>query len=196
MKKVLFVDCCIRRADSRTKKLADYFLAELAKKEGYDVETLCLMDEPLSYFTEGFFAQRERLLAEKQLNHPRFRYAKEFAKADKIVIAAPFWDLSFPALLKVYMENLCVEGITFIMGEGGSVGICKADQMVYLTSRGGFYEHNPMEMGSRYMEAMSRFFGISAYECVSAEGLDAGIRPVSEILEEAMGKIDMVLKNF
>ena len=31
MKKVLFVDCCIRREDSRSKQLADHFLAELQK---------------------------------------------------------------------------------------------------------------------------------------------------------------------
>ena len=196
MKEVLFVDCCIRREDSRTKKLADYFLEGLAKKEGYHVKKLCLMDESISYFTDGFFAQREALLAAKQLDHPRFRYAKEFAQADKIVIAAPFWDLSFPALLKVYIENLCVEGITFAAGETGCFGICKADHMVYLTSRGGLYENNPMEMGSRYMEAMSHFFGIQSYDCVAAEGLDAGIRPVEDILQDAKKEIDEVLKHF
>ena len=113
MKKVLFVDCCIRREHSRSKELADYFISELQKNGAYEVETLCLMDENLSYFSEGFFLQREALLAEGKLDHPRFRYAHQFAEADKIVIAAPFWDLSFPALLKVYIENLCVDSITF-----------------------------------------------------------------------------------
>lgn len=128
MKKVLFVNCCIRREGSRTQKLADHFLEGLRKKEGYEIEELCLMDESLSYFTDGFFEQRERLLADKQFDHPRFRYAHQFAEADKIVIAAPFWDLSFPALLKVYIENLCVEGITFGCNETGCFGTCKADQ--------------------------------------------------------------------
>lgn len=159
MKKVLFVNCCIRREGSRTQKLADHFLEGLRKKEGYEIEELCLMDESLSYFTDGFFEQRERLLADKQFDHPRFRYAHQFAEADKIVIAAPFWDLSFPALLKVYIENLCVEGITFGCNETGCFGTCKADQLIYLTTRGGFYNDNPMEMGSRYMWAMCDFFG-------------------------------------
>lgn len=55
MKKVLFVNCCIRREGSRTQKLADHFLEGLRKKEGYEIEELCLMDESLSYFTDGFF---------------------------------------------------------------------------------------------------------------------------------------------
>ena len=49
MKKVLFVDCCIRRGESRSKQLADHFLSEVQKNGEYEVETLCLMDENLSY---------------------------------------------------------------------------------------------------------------------------------------------------
>ena len=101
MKQVLFVNCCIRRELSRTKELADAALAALGTRDDIAVTELCLMDEPLQYFSEGFFAQRERLLAAKELDHPRFRYAHQFAEADAIVIAAPFWDLAFPALLKV-----------------------------------------------------------------------------------------------
>lgn len=116
MKKVLFVDCCIRREASRSKELAEYFIQKLEETGAYEIERLCLMDENLSYFSDGFFFQREALLAEGKFDHPRFRYAHRFAAADKIVIAAPFWDLSFPALLKVYIENLCVDGITFSFG--------------------------------------------------------------------------------
>ena len=119
MKKVLFVDCCIRREASRSKELAEYFIQKLEETGAYEIERLCLMDENLSYFSDGFFLQREALLAEGKFDHPRFRYAHRFAAADKIVIAAPFWDLSFPALLKVYIENLCVDGITFHSDETG-----------------------------------------------------------------------------
>ena len=43
MKKVLFVDCCIRREHSRSKQLADFFLGELQKKGEYEIES---QDEP------------------------------------------------------------------------------------------------------------------------------------------------------
>ena len=36
---------------------------------------------------------------------------RTIANADKIVIAAPFWDMSFPSLLKVYIENIYTIGI-------------------------------------------------------------------------------------
>lgn len=196
MKKVLFIDCCIRREHSRTKELAEYFIEELKKTGAYEIETLCLMDENLSYFSDGFFQQRESLLAEGNMKHPRFRYAHQFAAANKIVIAAPFWDLSFPALLKVYIENLCVDGITFHSGTEGLVGLCKADHMVYLTSRGGIYKDSDMEMGSAYLEKMAVFFGIDRYDCIAAEGLDIGAWPVEELLGQAKEKAADLAKAF
>ncbi|MBQ3615135.1 MAG: NAD(P)H-dependent oxidoreductase [Anaerotignum sp.] len=196
MKKVLFIDCCIRREHSRSKALADHFIGELQKKEEYEMETLCLMDENLSFFSEGFFLQRERLLEQGNFDHPRFRYAHQFAAADKIVIAAPFWDLSFPALLKVYIENLCVDGITFHTDEQGLHGLCKADHMVYLTARGGIYKDSDMEQGSRYLEQMAGFFGIEKYNCVAAEGLDIGAWPVEELMDQAKAQATEVAKTF
>lgn len=196
MKKVLFVDCCIRREGSRSKALAEHFLGELEKAGGYEIETLCLMDENLSYFADGFFFQREGLLEKGDLTHPRFRYAHQFAAADKIVIAAPFWDLSFPALLKVYIENLCVDGITFHSGAEGLVGLCKADRMVYLTARGGIYKDSDMEMGAKYLEKMCIFFGIDRFDCVAAEGLDIGAWSVAELMEQAEAKAAEIAKGF
>ena len=107
MKKVLFVNCCIRREDSRSKQLADHFIAELQKTGKYDVETLCLMDENLSYFSDGFFLQRERLLAEGNLEHPRFRYAHQFAAADKIVIVLLLGPYHFCPLLRPSLHEMC-----------------------------------------------------------------------------------------
>lgn len=196
MKNVLFADCCIRREGSRTKALAEHFLKALEKTGEYDITRLVLMDEGLSYMSEGFFRQRDEILAEKDFAHPRFRYAHQFAEADKIVVAAPFWDLSFPALLKVYIENLCVEGITFRTGEKGLEGLCRADHLVYLTTRGGYYAGTPLEMGSRYMEAMSEFFGIERYTCVAAEGLDAGVMPAEELLAAAMKDAEDAVRMF
>ncbi len=196
MKQVLYVNCCVRGEQSRTKQLADYFLEQLSKKEGYHIEEICLMDENLSYFSGDFFAQREVLIQQKVFDHPRFRYAKTFANADKIVIAAPFWDLSFPALLKVYIENLCVDGITFGCNEKGCFGTCKADEMLFITTRGGSYQDSMFEMGSRYLWAMCDFFGIDAYDCVAADGLDLGLRPVEDILQDAKKELDTILQKF
>lgn len=72
-------------------------------------------------------AKRDALLAEKKYDDEMFRYARQFAAADRIVIAAPLWDLSFPAQLKVYLENIYVTGIVTKYSEASEpVGLCRA----------------------------------------------------------------------
>lgn len=186
MRTVLYVDCCIRREQSRTKRLADAFLSALPSD--CRVEHLDLMAEDLSYFKDSYFAQREQLLAAGERDHPRFRYAHQFAEADLIVMAAPFWDLAFPALLKVYIEQVSVDGITFGSTEAGLRGLCRASKLVFLTTRGGFYTGDAMEMGSRYLDALHTFFGIGAYTCIAADGMDVAGFDAEASLAAAMQK--------
>ena len=183
MKTLLYVDCCIRRETSRTRLLAEAFLGNLPK--GWQVEKITLMDEPLLPLMEGGFVQRDELLKKGDLSHRRFDYAWQFQKADAILIAAPFYDLSIPALLKVYIENVSVDGITFLCDEQGLRGACRATSMTFLTSRGGFYDNSPEEMGSRYMEALCGFFGTGVYRCIAADGVDMDPQKTPAILTGA-----------
>jgi len=182
----LFVDCCIRRQDSRTARLADAFLQALPAGESY--ERLDLTEERLQYFEGAYFLQREALLARGETDHPRFRYARQFAQADWIVIAAPFWDLAFPALLKVYIEQISVDGITFSSSAEGLRGLCRARKLIFLTTRGGFYTGDPMEMGSRYLDALHTFFGIGSYRCIAADGMDVAGFDAEGSLHSAMAE--------
>jgi FMN-dependent NADH-azoreductase len=196
MVKLLYIDCCIRRELSRTRILAEAFLAALQTSGDYQVERLCLMDEPLKPLSEGFFAQRESLLAEHNHSHPRFRYAHQFSLADRVIVAAPFWDLSFPALLKLYIENITVDGITFGVDERGSHGLCKAERLLFLTTRGGDYSHSKLEMGARYLEALCEFWGIPRFDVVSADGLDLGREEVKTILDRAIEDALTLVEDF
>jgi len=194
--KVLYIDCCIRRELSRTRILAESFLKSIEKKGVYEIKKLCLMDEPLHYFADGFFEQRERLIAEGRFDHPRFHYAHQFQQADKIIIAAPFWDLSFPALLKVYIENLCVEGITFGCDETGTFGTCQADRLLFLTTRGDDLTDSKLEMGARYLKAMCVFWGIKHFDCIAANGMDLGLEAPHAILTRAIQRASYLAVDF
>lgn len=197
MKNVLYIDCCIRGAQSRTRVLAEGFLAALATRSDYRIERLTLMEEPLIPFQNEFFWQRERLLEEGDRDHPRFRYSHQFRQADRIVIAAPFWDLSFPALLKVYIENLCVQGITFDCDEtNGTYGVCRAEKMLFLTTRGGALEGSPMDNGTKYLRDMAKFFGIREFLYLAADGLDLGLEPAEEIVKRAVTRAKELAKTF
>lgn len=187
MRNVLVANCCIRREESRTAELLDSFVSALP--EDCEMTELTLMDERLFPLTGLFFEERQALLETGDLYDPRFKRAHQFADADIIVIAAPFWDLSFPALLKLYIENISVDGITFHAVDDHLEGLCNAGDMIFLTTRGGSYAPGSgledMEMGSRYLEALCRFFGVARYHEVAADGIDIAGADVDAILYKA-----------
>lgn len=191
MKKALYIDCCLRKG-SNTKKLADAFLEEL---NGYDVKHLILENENLQPLVGEFFEERQKLLDDNNRNHPRFKYAHEFAEADLIIVAAPFWDLCFPALLKIYIENISVDGITFDSTALGLTGLCKANNLVYLTTRGGIYENNESELAIPIFKEMCKFFGIKHFDYVAADGMNVEGFDAESSLENAKQKAKELAKT-
>lgn len=191
MKKALFIDCCLRKG-SNTKKLAEAFLSEL---NGYDVKHLVLENENLKPLVGEFYEEREKILKEGNLNHDRFRYAHEFAESDLIIVAAPFWDLCFPALLKTYIENICVDKITFDSTASGLTGLCKAQNLVYLTTRGGFYKEQDNELAIPFFKAMNNFFGIKNLHYVAADGMNVEGFDYKKSLEDAKKEAKELAKS-
>ena len=175
----LFVDACVRK-DSRTLRLAHRLLDTL----GGPYTHLRLADCAFPAVDEEFLLRRDRLAAEGNVSDPVFGYAVQFARADGIVIAAPFWDLSFPALLKTYLEQVNVAGVTFrYTPEGIPEGLCRADRLYYVTTAGG--EFVPEQFGFGYVESLAKnFYGIGDVELIRAAGLDIEGAPVEEILLE------------
>ena len=98
---ILFINACVRK-ESRTLVLAKDILS---KMEG-NITEIDLAKENIAPLNSTSLAEREHLLKSGKTNAPMFQYAKQFAQADEIIIAAPFWDLSFPAILKIFMEQL------------------------------------------------------------------------------------------
>ena len=187
MKELLLIDCCVQGKESRTQKLTNAFLEGLDKQK-FHVTTVSPEAEGMVPLTGANFARREALVAEGALDHPRFDYAQQFAQADVAVFAAPLWELSFPAILKVYIENISVKGITFGCDTDGLFGSCRGSRLIFLTTRGERYENSELEQGSRYLEAMAKFFGFESYSCIAADGLDAAGADPRIILADACGR--------
>ena len=164
---VLFINACIRN-ESRTKELADTLLEK--QEEPYEEVFLNSIHFPL--VDEAFLNRRDDLIARQDFSDPVFDLARQFAEADEIVIAAPFWDLSFPAVLKQYFEQINVRGITFFYTpEGIPAGLCRAKRLTYITTVGG--DFFPEEYGAGYVRALAQnFYGIPEFKLIKATGLD------------------------
>ena len=98
---ILYINACVRK-ESRTKRLAD----EVIKKLEGEVQEVKLSDITFPSTDEEFLKKRDSLIAKEEWSDPMFDLARQFAAADTIVVAAPYWDLSFPAALKQYFEQI------------------------------------------------------------------------------------------
>ena len=147
---VLYVNACARN-DSRTNRIAAKFL----EKFDGDVNEVKLSEVSFPDTSEEFLKKRDGCIAAKDFDDPYFDLAKQFAKADTIVIAAPYWDLSFPAVLKQYIEHINVLGITFEYSpQGTPIALCKAQKLYYIMTAGGAYV--PEEFGFGYIKALAQ----------------------------------------
>ena len=184
MDKILFINACVRPC-SRTLELAETLLEKL----GGDVQEVRLQELSLPLLDLKGMEKRNQAARENDFSDPVFDAAKQFAAADVIVIAAPYWDLMFPAVLKTYLENITVAGITFQYSkEGRPQSLCRAKALYYVTTAGGFIGQN--DFGFSYIRALAQsFFGIADVKCYSAEGLDIFGADVETILRKAKAEI-------
>ena len=174
MEKLLFINGCVRGAQSRTLALARCFLRAFGQRyPGLRINTVDLNGLRLQPRYEDTLEARNA--AAGNWDAPMFELARAFRDADWIVLAAPFWEGTFPAALHTYLEHICVTGLTFECTEQGYRGLCKARQAVFVTTRGGIYEQGDAvrdDHAAPLLASMFRMLGIQTLHTVAAEGLD------------------------
>ena len=195
--KLLYVDCCISVHEvSRTKLLADTFLN--AWKESHpedEIEVLDLKTMDIRALDLETLLLRESALHAGRYDDPALTLACQFSSADRIVMAAPFWEMAFPAKLRVYIEHVSASGIAFGYAEGGrSYGKCKADKLLYLTTAGGPIEG--MNYGADYLKAICAFFGIDQFEFLGAPMQDVQEVDHEAILRDVLAQATELAKTF
>lgn len=182
-KKILYINSCIRE-ESRTDILAKALLDKLG-----EYSEITLKNEDIKPLNRERLNNRTDLLAKGDFNDESFKLAKQFADADVIVISAPYWDASFPAILKAYIENIYAIGIVSKYVENGiPQGLCKAEKLYYVTTAGGPYEP---EYSYEYIKKIALgSFGIKTTKLIFAENLDIVGNNPEEILKKAIDDIE------
>lgn len=167
MQKLILIDACMRDGESRTRRILEPLMSELGKS--YEIETVVLDGE-------DYQAVGRRVLAERGEGHVPETIAEQsrrLAAADRIVIAAPFWDMSFPAILKVFIENMSLFNITFKDNGTYFEGLCRCEKVLYITTRGmNVKTGEPMEGATPYIKAIGALWGLGEVITVAAENLD------------------------
>lgn len=174
------------RADSRTRRIAAAIIGKLDKT--YNVETVDLTTN--RYTAADNYTLEDRNQGIVPAEHAAL--AKRIAAADRIVIAAPFWDMSFPSALKVFFENMSLFGVTFDSNDRECFGLCKAEKVMYITTRGmDISTGDTLEQATPYIKALSHLWGWGELIVVSAQNMDYSTpedieSKVSKAIEEGL----------
>jgi len=167
MKKLLYIDACIRNTESRTKRIAEPIVDAL--RNTFDITTLALNDLDLTIVQEELIRKRNG----GDIDPVVMRWAETVRDADRIVIAAPFWDMSFPAALKVFFELCSIFNVTFTSDDKTCHGNCRAEKLLYITTRGmNISTGDPLEQATPYLKALSWLWGIGPLQVVAAQNMD------------------------
>ncbi|MCF0228700.1 MAG: NAD(P)H-dependent oxidoreductase [Parasporobacterium sp.] len=188
--KLLYIDACVRK-ESRTRRISDALLAMISEKYPEDVinvEKLILKDEDLHPLSEDGLDARTDLINRQAWDDPMFRYSRQFADADIIIISAPYWDGSFPSILKLYIENIYVQGIVSGYDENGRpVGMCRAEKLYYVTTSGGPYDGR---YSYDYIDTLATsYFGIRETQLIKADMLDIIGYDAAEIVNKTIAEL-------
>lgn len=192
MPKLLFLNACIDRERSRTLRIARAAVSILEDR-GYETEEIILEDEYVLPMTTEILGKRNTLLKEGRYDNPMFSNARTFRDADRIIIAAPFWDFGFPSVLKTYLESVSCPGITYrYTPEGELVGLCRAERITYITTRGGFVS-DEKDLGFATIGELGNYFGIPEVDCISANAMDIPTTDVDATINRVIKELPGIL---
>lgn len=167
METAVYVDACIRGKESRTKRIADTIVSELAKR--YEIKRFVLNDLDLTIIKQDQIEKKNRGEYDPEV----LKWAEAMRDADRVVIAAPFWDMSYPAALKNFLEACSIFDVTFKSNATECYGNCRAEKMLYITSRGmNISTGDPLEQATPYLKAISWLWGIKHLDVIAAQNMD------------------------
>lgn len=167
MKKLLFVNACIRGEDSRTWRIAAPLIEKL--RETYEVQTIDV--NALQW--QAVRAEEFQARGQGNFQEHVLEYARMMEQTDRLVIAAPFWDMSFPSALKVFFEQISLDGYTFDNGSSTCTGRCRCEKVLYITTRGmNIPTGDIREQAVPYLRALSTLWGLGEVQCVACENMD------------------------
>lgn len=201
MSKLLYIKANAKpEGVSRTFKISDSFIEAYKKSHPADeIVTLDLYKEKIGLLSADDINTVFGPKTDESRKHPILKYAYQFAETDKFVIAEPLWNLSIPAILKAYIDYICVTGVTFKYTAEGPVGLCAGKKAVNISARGGKYSGEPFasyEMGDRYLRTIFGFLGITDFTTIAAEELDVVGNDVDAIVGKAIKNAQQIAGSF
>jgi FMN-dependent NADH-azoreductase len=202
---LLHLDASPRGARSHSRKLGREFLA--AWRAAHPAGHVVVHDigrEPPPFVTEawieGAFSPPEQQTAgAREAMAVSNRYVDELLAADQLVITTPIYNLSLPAALKAWIDQIVRAGRTFAKSARGFEGLAKGKRALVIVASGS--DFRPASPGGAYnflepyLRAVLGFIGISDVQFVYAHSLAAGESVSTQAVAEAQAALDQLARQ-
>lgn len=124
----------------------------------------------------------------------------QFKSADIYVIASPMWSLSFPSMLKQYLDCIMLNNRLISLTDKSVNGLLgdRRRKMVYIQSSGGVYPkllYGQLNFGIRYFHDIFKFLGIKDFTPILVQGTDMQSVGVDKALDEAADDFEDALNK-
>jgi FMN-dependent NADH-azoreductase len=125
---------------------------------------------------------------------------KQFVDASVYVVASPMWSLSFPAVLKDYIDCVMQADRTITFQNNKPEGLLndRPRTFIYVQSSGAnipWILKPVMDKGLNYVEDIIKFTGISKFEELLVDGTGTTDEEKGEAIEKAKNKIDSIIDD-
>lgn len=181
---ILLVHASPRGERSHSRRLADKFLESWQHAHPQGKATVRdLGHEPPPFVSEAwvegaFTPPSGQSPAARAAIRVSDAYVNELLAADEIVIATPIYNLSIPAALKAWIDQIVRVGRTFAMGSAGFEGLLKTKRVRVLVASGGDFRpdgpYAAYNFVEPYLRAVLGFIGITDVTFVYAHSLNDG----------------------
>lgn len=191
--KLVVIDACVRGPQSRTWRVAREVIEALSHR--YEVVQFHLPAMKMEPLSPSALSDRNLCGVVPQWARDA---ATQIASADRILVAAPFWDMSFPSCLKVFIEHTSLLGITFDTDDRKCYGLCRCTKLLYITTRGmDIPTGDPLDGGTSYLRALSQLWGLGEVEVLSCRNMDYSTpAQIEGKIQEAVLKGREIAKTF
>ena len=122
----------------------------------------------------NFTADEDRTDRHRQTLAGSDALVAELEAADVLVIGAPIYNFSIPAVLKAWIDMIARARVTFRYTDNGPEGLLTGKKAFVIVPSGGVPVGSPADFATPYLRHALAFVGITDVEFIGAKGADRG----------------------
>lgn len=185
---ILQINSSGRFDGSVTRDIAAQLVDQLQQQTGLDIDNRDLA-EGIDFIDEqwigaNFTDPEQRSDEQKAALSLSDQLVDELKQASHIVIAAPIYNFSVPAVLKAWIDQVARARLTFRYTDNGPEGLLKGKKAYLVVASGGVPLGSEIDFATGYLRHIMGFVGIEDVTLVNANELGQAANEKSDITEQ------------